>query len=316
MSPVDRIHVPDEPDWDAACEAVSEAYFPHHLTPREAHSAATAADVEVTALGPVRIARIGWGAEVAISTDHPGAYGINVPLAGVLETTVHGRPVVSTRGLATVNPPDTPVDITRWSSACTILGIRIERDFLHREATRVAGEADVTISDQLDVRTPEMASWLRLVRSLAGQQVDDPLLANPLIAEQLAASLTDALLVAALPTTPSDRMAARPRIVTRVLDALHADPARPWTAADMAEVSGVSVRRLQEGFKQYVGKSPRETLNEIRLRGVHDELSCGAAESVTEVALRWGFTHSGRFAAAFRERYGRSPSEVARGVTS
>lgn len=310
MSLLERIHVPGAADWDAARDAVSEAYFPHDLNPREATSAATEADVAVTVVGPLRIARIGWGAEVGIRTDHPGAYGINVPLAGVLETAMHGRTVVSTNGYATVNPPDTPVDITRWSSECTIVGVKIDRDFVHREAARVTGEADVVIPDQLDLSVPEAASWFRLVRSVARQQPDDPLLANPLIAEHLAASLTDAFLVAALPQSPSDRLAVRPRIVTRVLDAMSADPARPWSAADMADVAGVSVRRMQEGFQQYVGKSPRECLTDIRLRGVYDELSGEHPDSVTDVALRWGFTHSGRFAAAFRGKYGVCPSRV------
>lgn len=309
MSGLDHIRVSGGADWDAARQAVADAYFPHELLPRDAGSVASEADVGVTIVGPLRIARIGWGAEVAIRSDHPGAYGINVPLGGVLETRVRGHSVVSTPGLATVNPPDEPTDITRWSSACTIIGVKIDRDFVHHEADRVAVDGDVVLPDQLDLAIPEVASWFRLVRSVADQPADDPLLANPLVAEHLAASLTDALLVAVLPPT-GRRDAPRPRIVTRVLDALHADPARPWTAIDMAEVAGVSVRRLQEGFREYVGKAPRECLTDIRLRGVHDELRCGAAESVTDVALRWGFTHSGRFAAAFRRRYGVSPSQI------
>jgi transcriptional regulator GlxA family with amidase domain len=31
------------------------------------------------------------------------------------------------------------------------------------------------------------------------------------------------------------------------------------------------------------------------------------------VAARWGFGHPGRFAGAYRARYGRSPSETLRG---
>ncbi|MFW0784305.1 AraC family transcriptional regulator [Gordonia sp. CPCC 206044] len=312
MSRLRRLRLPGDPDWDAASDAVSDAYFPHTLSPRVAGSTAADVDVGVTVLGPLRIARIGWGAEVAIHSEHPGAYGINVPLGGVLETCVAGHTVVSTSGLATVNPPDTPTDITRWSDTCTIVGVKIDRDFLVREVSRVTGQADAEIPDQLDLRAPEGASWFRLVRSIAAQPDDDPLLSNPLVAEQLAGSLTDAFLLAALPDDPSDRQMPRPRIVTRVLDALRADPARPWTAVDMAETAGVSVRRLQEGFREYVGKTPRECLTEIRLAAVHDELRTGGASSVTDVAMKWGFTHSGRFAAAFRHRYGVAPSQVLR----
>ncbi|MDY6811029.1 MAG: AraC family transcriptional regulator [Actinomycetota bacterium] len=312
MSQLQQLRIPGDPDWDAASDAVSAAYFPHVLRPHVARSTATEADVTVTVLGPLRIARIGWGAEVSIHSDHPGAYGINVPLGGVLETSVAGHSVVSTSGLATVNPPDTPTDITRWSSTCTIVGVKIDRDFLHRELCRVTGLPDAPIPDQIDLRSPEGASWFRLVQSIAGQPDDDPLLANPLIAEQLAGSLTDAFLLAAITDDADDHCVPRPRIVTRVLDALRADPARPWTAADMAESAGVSVRRLQEGFRQYVGKTPRECLTEIRLAAVHDDLMRGSASSVTDAAMKAGFTHTGRFAAAFRQRYGVPPSEVLR----
>jgi AraC-like DNA-binding protein len=34
--------------------------------------------------------------------------------------------------------------------------------------------------------------------------------------------------------------------------------------------------------------------------------------SVAEVAARWGFSHLGRFAAAYRKRYGESPSHTLR----
>ncbi|RPA12245.1 AraC family transcriptional regulator [Gordonia sp. OPL2] len=312
MSRLEQLTMPDDPDWDAASHAVSDAYFPHSLSPRESQSSAVDADVAVTVVGPLRIARIGWGAEVSIHSDHPGAYGINVPLGGVLETHVGGHSVVSTNGLATINPPDTPADITRWSSTCTIVGIKIDRDFLRREVDRVASGSDMQIPDQVDLRSPEGASWFRLVQSIASQPADDPLLGNPLVAEQLAGSLTDAFLLAALPTDPGDVHLPRPRIVTRVLDALRADPARSWTAADMAEVAGVSVRRLQEGFREYVGRTPRECLTDIRLAAVHDDLRLGQVQSVTDAALKWGFTHSGRFAAAFRHKYGVSPSQVRR----
>ncbi|MEE3848799.1 AraC family transcriptional regulator [Gordonia sp. LSe1-13] len=311
MSRLEQMRIPGDPDWDAASAAVSDAYFPHQLNPRESRSSASQADVSLTVIGPLRIARIGWGAEVAIHTDHPGAYGINVPLGGVLETQVGGHSVVSTSGLATINPPDTPADITRWSSTCSIVGVKIDRDFLRHEMDRVGGGPDVTIPDQLDLRAPAGESWFRLVRSIAAQPADDPLLANPLVAEQLAASLTDAFLLAALPDDPVDHHLPRPRIVTRVLDALRADPARPWTAADMADVAGVSVRRLQEGFREYVGRTPRDCLTEIRLAAVHDELRAGAT-SVTDVAMKWGFTHTGRFAAAFRRKYGVPPSALLR----
>ena len=60
--------------------------------------------------------------------------------------------------------------------------------------------------------------------------------------------------------------------------------------------------------------SPLTYLRRLRLDGVHAELSrCEPWEvSVSEVAFRWGFTHLGRFAGAYRARYGVPPSQTLR----
>ncbi|WP_431934031.1 helix-turn-helix domain-containing protein [Nonomuraea jabiensis] len=39
----------------------------------------------------------------------------------------------------------------------------------------------------------------------------------------------------------------------------------------------------------------------------------GSETTVTEVALRWGFTHLSRFASFYRETYGHAPSVTLRG---
>ena len=67
----------------------------------------------------------------------------------------------------------------------------------------MTGGPDARLPDQLDLHSPEGASWFRLVQSIAGQPDDDPLLANPLVAQQVAASLTDAFLLATLTDDPS-----------------------------------------------------------------------------------------------------------------
>ena len=81
----------------------------------------------------------------------------------------------------------------------------------------------------------------------------------------------------------------------------------------MAEVAGISIRRLQEGFREYVGVSPRQWLTDIRLARVREDLVRGGdGLTVADVAMRWGLMHTGRFAAAYRRKYGESPSETLR----
>lgn len=43
-----------------------------------------------------------------------------------------------------------------------------------------------------------------------------------------------------------------------------------------------------------------------------DLVDADDSTTVTDVAVRWGFTHTGRFASSFRRKYGVLPSEVLR----
>ena len=89
--------------------------------------------------------------------------------------------------------------------------------------------------------------------------------------------------------------------------------AEPLTTADVAEAVGVSVRSLQEAFANHLGTTPMAHLRGIRMRRIHAELRLGGdGVTVTDVALRWGVTHLGRFAQEYRRMFGESPSQTLR----
>ncbi|MFJ9644092.1 helix-turn-helix domain-containing protein [Streptomyces sp. NPDC101206] len=73
---------------------------------------------------------------------------------------------------------------------------------------------------------------------------------------------------------------------------------------------------LQYAFARHAATTPLAYLRRVRLAPVHAELTAAAPAdggvTVTEVAARWGFTHAGRFAAAYRNAYGASPSQTLR----
>lgn len=305
----DGASIPD--DWDEVSRIAADAYFPHTLT-RLAPDTTSGLVLRSADLGPIRLARFAWGTDVTIESVHPGGYAVNIPLTGHLTSITHGTEVTSEVGQATICPPDTETRIVEWNRACHVLGVGFDRAHLDREILRVH-DAERQLPRQVDLTTTEGASWLRLVTTLAQQLTDDPgVLGNALVAEQLAGAVTTALVLAALPATSAPP--PRPRIVKRVVDALHADPGRVWTAGDMAECAGVGVRRMQEGFRRYVGSSPTEYLLDLRLQRAHEDLLGGdPGRTVTEIAQRWGFTHTGRFAAAYRTKYGTSPSQSLRG---
>ena len=89
------------------------------------------------------------------------------------------------------------------------------------------------------------------------------------------------------------------------------DPARAWTPGDMAEIAGVSVRRLQQAFREYVGMTPFAYLHDVRLECAHTDLTVSVPPTtVLDIIFRWGITHPGRFAAEYRRKYGVPPSQT------
>ncbi|MBF6359558.1 AraC family transcriptional regulator [Nocardia farcinica] len=304
-------HITATHDWELAHAAVEQVYFPHRLEPlaRPDRLGLTMRSLD---LGPVTVGRLTWGTEVAIDCEYPGAYEINIPVTGRLVSSAGDEQIWSEPGQATVFHADRRALIETWSADCRVVGVKFAADFLEREAERIHASTvrgRLRLPHQLDFATPERRSWLRLVRTLSAQ-LNEPaeLLANPLVADGLASSLATAFLLAAMPeeNDPVGRM--RPRTVKRVLDALHEDPARPWTLAEMAELAGSSVRRVQEAFAEHLGTTPTAALRDIRLARAHAELRTGTSRTVADVAARWGFSSPSRFAAAYRRRYGVPPS--------
>jgi AraC-like DNA-binding protein len=113
----------------------------------------------------------------------------------------------------------------------------------------------------------------------------------------------------------SVRALPSPRTVRRVVELIDSSPQTPFSVADLAVSAGVSERSLHAAFRRQLGTSPMAYLRQRRLEQAHDELlsldPAGGAK-VTDVALRYGFAHGGRFAAAYRARFGEPPSVTLR----
>ena len=131
-------------------------------------------------------------------------------------------------------------------------------------------------------------------------------------------TLLDRLLDVALVQVLRDHLAAREtaapawyraladRHVGAALRAFHADPAHPWTVAELAAVAALSRATFARRFTEQLGVAPlayltdwRMALAAERLRATDDGLA-GIAEAV-------GYTSEFSFAAAFKRRFGIAP---------
>jgi AraC family transcriptional regulator, ethanolamine operon transcriptional activator len=84
------------------------------------------------------------------------------------------------------------------------------------------------------------------------------------------------------------------------------------TVVDICMALGVSERTLQYAFRDYVGMSPVAYLRVCRLNRVRAELASAhpAGTTVTQVAMRFGFLHLGRFAGDYKRLFGMTPSQT------
>jgi AraC family transcriptional regulator len=134
-------------------------------------------------------------------------------------------------------------------------------------------------------------------------------IAEPLEAESLALTLVQRAL-GPRTTHTAGASVGRQRLVDRVKLVLASDLTRRWTLAEIAaEVRGSPVY-LTQVFQQVEGLPLYRYHLRLRLARALDFL--GQYDDLTALSLDLGFSSHSHFSAAFRQAYGRSPSEFRR----
>jgi AraC family transcriptional regulator, ethanolamine operon transcriptional activator len=107
----------------------------------------------------------------------------------------------------------------------------------------------------------------------------------------------------------------REQVVRRADDYMRACLGEPLSLLDLCRELGVSERALHYAFQEVRGLSPMAYFQACRLNAVRQELKTAAADTATvrEIAQRWGFWHTGEFAAAYRRLFGELPSQTFNG---
>jgi AraC family transcriptional regulator len=133
--------------------------------------------------------------------------------------------------------------------------------------------------------------------------------AEPLEAEGLALTLVQRSL-GPRTTHAAGASVGRQRLVDRVKLVIASDLARRWTLAEIAaEVRGSPVY-LTQVFQQVEGMPLYRYQLRLRLARALDLLE--TFDDLTALSLELGFSSHSHFSAAFREAYGRTPSEFRR----
>jgi AraC-like DNA-binding protein len=155
---------------------------------------------------------------------------------------------------------------------------------------------------RIDPRAQALVALLR--HGLANKTLD------PLEAETLLLTLISRSLGPRTSHHPNDASHVRSRLVDRVKLLLASDLSRRWTLAEIAQEIGGSPVYLTQVFQQVEGLPLYRYHLRLRLARALDQLP--RHQDLSALALELGFSSHSHFATAFRQAFGRSPSEFKR----
>ncbi|GID25524.1 helix-turn-helix transcriptional regulator [Paractinoplanes brasiliensis] len=278
-------------------------------------------EVGVIQLGPLTVGQLSFANPVTLLVAELDAYHVSIPTAGHLHARHAGHEVVAGPSTGVIFGPGSPVYTSREADSVE-LAVKVERKALEAELSGLLGrpiEGSLGLPPEVDFSTGPGYSWIRLIRLLCDElEYESSLFSEPAMAEQLRSTILSGLLLC-LPHRYHAELtgpvtAGPPRAIRRVVDAIQSEPERAFTVSDLARIANMSVRSLQEGFRRHVGTAPMTYLQQVRLGRAQEALRRADPVRVTvaAVAHRWGFAHLGRFASAYRARFGESPSETLR----
>jgi AraC-like DNA-binding protein len=308
-------------DLDAARGALSEQYLPVELRPT-GDSPALDLRLNVVKVGAITAGYLRFGDAMSVRTAEARNYHIDVPLAGAaIMRSGLSDPVYSTTATGAIFMPGRPADLD-CDPDCAQLCLMLPSAGLHLELENLLGHSvgpRLEFSMAMDLTTSPGRAFiqtLRLADLATGKEAG--LLSHPRAMRSLEQILILNLLLSQ-PHNYSDQLAATPtavgpRPVAQAVDLLRAHPEWPWTVTELARTVQVSVRSLQEGFRNSLGDTPMAYLRRTRLERAHDDLARAQVGTVTvsDVAARWGFIHLGRFAIEYQRRFAKRPSETLR----
>lgn len=101
--------------------------------------------------------------------------------------------------------------------------------------------------------------------------------------------------------------------LAQVLSALHHDPGRQWSVADMASEMGVSRSVFAERFTELTHSTPQQYLGNLRMRLASQWISQDNL-NLDEIADRLGYSSTASFSRAFKRMTGISPGAVRNGL--
>jgi AraC-like DNA-binding protein len=243
-------------------------------------------------------------------------YLVQIPLRGSYTFTTDGARLRVGHGQAHLIHPRMYLRM-ECSAECQLLVLRTtDCRLAELESGWLRTLTDAQVGYVVSCASGAGASLGRVVDYLAAELMQGSLI-RP--GSEFAATAESLLLGALLKTVDQHRHpppADSPDCVARAETHILANLGGDLSAREIAVACGVSPRTLYHGFHGVHGEGPMSWVRKRRLERVRAELlvAAGPASRVSDIALRWGFTHFGHFCAAYRRQFGETPTQTRSGI--
>lgn len=322
VPPLANFNAVNSLDPGEAEDEVARIFCPHQLTPLRRGAPGFHAVHNTVRFDGFSINYVSYGAGVEID---PGKldrfFLLQIPLTGTAEVRCGAVHVAASPEMASLLSPTLPTLMT-WYDGCGKLIVLIDREVVESHLAALLDRPfdHVEFNANMPMTGPAgqaIRAHAMLMQQAATDSVTLPAGTGRLVQRELRNGLVGLLLTG----IAHDRSALlagsvyapAPGHVKRAEDFLRAHPDREITVSELAAISGVSLRALQEGFRQFRNTTLTNAIQDARLsywRQLLDAPSEGA--TVSKLAMSAGFMHLGRAAALYFKRFGEMPSETLR----
>lgn len=199
--------------------------------------------------------------------------------------------------------------------------VTVPFDRLAAYGSEVTGlDHGVPLDDDRMFAGPEagMASLVALMADMSRLARETPwVIAEPQPARALSGKILDVLvgcLTQGIVRRDRAALGRHRQIIMRFRQAMDDRPEDMLSLHDICAEVGVAQRTLGLACQELLGQGPMQYARDRRLDHVRDRLLAGdpVTTSVTAVAMQLGFWELGRFAIAYRQRFGERPSDTLR----
>ena len=287
----------------------------HRLTPRAGGREAFHATMHAVVLGSVTLGYLQLATATEVALASPTSRYL------IIEERSPAAATTTASGTALVVQPGQPTTVDAPAGGVHLVIVIDQRALLAHLGRLLGRAADgpLVFDPELDLRAGTSSRWNLAVEMLHAELVErGSLLRSGVGQVQLEEFLMSSLLYGQRSTywellAPA-QLRPEHHAVRAAKDFIGANLAEPVTSATVAMAAGISPRTLQAAFRTELRTTPTAYIRSRRLELARADLTdAGRGMTVTEIATRWGFTHLGRFAADYRDRFCESPSQTLRG---